>query len=865
MSKLKFTVIYCKGEEPDYPACELNQHSPTTKGWQSPQFCEYPQELGFALAAPSHITQVQILSHQSKISTKIELFVGEGPSYEDATFRRLGYLSLNSNERSGYQARELKSVYVDTQANFVRLVVHKCFVNQHNLFNQVGIIAVNLLGELSGGGRGAYSSSPGMGYGHVSSSQSVGSHTSDMAGPYTGSRGLVRSTSEQHDIGFDMNYDPETAQKLREIIALKHQAVKMEDFDLAKVYKQQEIYLKSIGSQLAQLEDAKRQAVQLEDYDRAKMLKQEIESLRARVSQGLDSYSMNTPNQAGARSHGHYPPAGPNSARNATPGHYANPGSGGQPGGISAFEGSPVMRASNGAITRDVFRQEVDPPSPLHDGYGSADSSAFKSQKAPVMNSPGNDARNGPPSHREPFPSRHPRKVPTEPDIDSDDGRAQAQPNRSQDKGYAARGPHPLEGVPNCSELPQPDALSGSKAEEVAGIQRIVGDYITACLLSKQWTLREAALMKITMMLPEYSSDSNFQAMLAHLCQIARLGVDDKMVQVFVSTLKFIESLLEICDRKGMRKIGAEFESLVATLLFKLGDGQARTREAAQSSLVRIAKSKSVGPGIVFKNTLAKFSKKQATAWRPLACRLQLLTELITVFGLTAGTSADAIMGFAQENNTFTHSNVEVRDAVRELTVAVHGQIGDEVERFLTNLRPKQLDEYREAFQSGGDSKVEDEEPSPSAQRDVEYSDSRPPDTNRQDDPLEESADSFTCQFCGEYNPQFTEEALDLHYWQACVMLMSCAECSQVIEISCLTDHLLNECDFKDKYVECNISGEAVLREELSKWQRSSLCQEKMNPDEGNRCTLCHEAIGAGEEGWRHHLTSECESNPRRK
>ncbi|CAM9966114.1 unnamed protein product [Heterosigma akashiwo] len=137
MSKLRFNVVYCKGEEPDYPAIELNNHSPTTKGWQSPQFCEYPQEIGFALAAYCHITQVQILSHQSKIATKIELFVGEGNSYQDANFRRLGYLSLNSNERSNYQARELKSVYVDTQANFVKLLVHKCFINQYNLFNQV--------------------------------------------------------------------------------------------------------------------------------------------------------------------------------------------------------------------------------------------------------------------------------------------------------------------------------------------------------------------------------------------------------------------------------------------------------------------------------------------------------------------------------------------------------------------------------------------------------------------------------------------------------------------------------------------------------------------------------------------------------
>ena len=64
------------------------------------------------------------------------------------------------------------------------------------------------------------------------------------------------------------------------------------------------------------------------------------------------------------------------------------------------------------------------------------------------------------------------------------------------------------------------------------------------------------------------------------------------------------------------------------------------------------------------------------------------------------------------------------------------------------------------------------------------------------DDSLEESAADVTCQcqFCGKYDPGFTDEKLDMHYWQACPMLMGCAECGQVIEISALPEHLLDEC-----------------------------------------------------------------------
>merc|ERR1711871_986873 len=91
--------------------------------------------------------QVQILSHQSKIASKIEIYVGSGSDYHGSKYIRLGYLSLDDNERSSYQARELKTVYLEHVRNFVKLVIHQCHANKYNLFNQVGIVAVNLIGS----------------------------------------------------------------------------------------------------------------------------------------------------------------------------------------------------------------------------------------------------------------------------------------------------------------------------------------------------------------------------------------------------------------------------------------------------------------------------------------------------------------------------------------------------------------------------------------------------------------------------------------------------------------------------------------------------------------------------------------------
>lgn len=52
-------------------------------------------------------------------------------------FKRLGYLSLDSNERSQFQARELKSVYIDHRSRILKIRLHKCHINKFNLVNQV--------------------------------------------------------------------------------------------------------------------------------------------------------------------------------------------------------------------------------------------------------------------------------------------------------------------------------------------------------------------------------------------------------------------------------------------------------------------------------------------------------------------------------------------------------------------------------------------------------------------------------------------------------------------------------------------------------------------------------------------------------
>jgi hypothetical protein len=47
------------------------------------------------------------------------------------------YTILDDNSRSNYKARELKSIHIDCEAEFIKLVIKDCYVNELNLYNQV--------------------------------------------------------------------------------------------------------------------------------------------------------------------------------------------------------------------------------------------------------------------------------------------------------------------------------------------------------------------------------------------------------------------------------------------------------------------------------------------------------------------------------------------------------------------------------------------------------------------------------------------------------------------------------------------------------------------------------------------------------
>ena len=174
-------------------------------------------------------------------------------------FKKIGFLALDSNERSNFQARELKSVYIDNNCQKLKIVLNKCHVNAHNIFSQVGLISINIRGE--------FVNEPNL----LENPQMTKNKNHEM---------IAKNKAEMDSYEDSIKYDPITLSKLKSLNEQKDEAISREDFDQAQILKNAIDRLKSVANQLTILEQRKQIAVKNDQFDEEKILKNESETLR---------------------------------------------------------------------------------------------------------------------------------------------------------------------------------------------------------------------------------------------------------------------------------------------------------------------------------------------------------------------------------------------------------------------------------------------------------------------------------------------------------------------------------------------------------------------------------------------------------
>lgn len=166
LTRLRYEVVSFSSEDPSAPASAIQGDYPNVlragsgssssyqNGWCSQKFCSYPQELVLQFETPLRLKSLQILSHESRISSRVELFyiphqpnLAEAPLSEQVC--RIGTFTFDDADRySSSPSREMKTVHLtDIYTQYIKLDLYQPYDNPQNIFQQVSLISVSCVGQ----------------------------------------------------------------------------------------------------------------------------------------------------------------------------------------------------------------------------------------------------------------------------------------------------------------------------------------------------------------------------------------------------------------------------------------------------------------------------------------------------------------------------------------------------------------------------------------------------------------------------------------------------------------------------------------------------------------------------------------------
>jgi len=420
-----------------------------------------------------------------------------------------------------------------------------------------------------------------------------------------------------------------------------------------------------------------------------------------------------------------------------------------------------------------------------------------------------------------------------------------------------------LKGVPEAVivELTKaPEELTAAVLKDAQPQINCFGEWLTRCLYAKAWNLRDAAIQKLALDADALASQHDPRELVAAFALVLkRAAGTEKIAQVFLTSQNLLHVLAPgFFSSSSIRRADLQpaiDNPLMPALVDKLGDANARCRDAVRDSLTALSRCPNVGPQFVAAFLLRPFKKNVKAPPRALVGRLSLLNDFVNSVGLMPanpnGMELEKVVPVAMNWFTTYGSAAEVRTAAVTLVGSCFARSdARRIEPFLSELRDAQKAVFREEFARVAGSQAPARQAQPAQQQRA----APPPE------PEEDADEEFVCQFCGLRDESFTSEGLDLHYWKDCSMLTQCAQCQQVIEIMTLTEHQCEECERRDHF-------RFDTRSNLAVYVGPDNPEPPALPETfaATRCPLCRTAIDGGETGWRKHVLQQgCPKNPRR-
>ncbi|AYU78122.1 UvrB/uvrC motif containing protein, putative [Leishmania donovani] len=856
--RLHMYLCHVSSHDEVHPADALRAQDGYSCGWVSRKHASYPQEMGFRFDGIVLANTLRILANENKISSCMVVYVAEptaqeeqdgvcGP-YSKAAFKRLGHVSFSNNAASNYQARELKTVGLQRCCTYLKLVLRNPHPNGYNIFQQVGVVALAVYGNLLKKLRDWIDTPLAI---HVGECATV--PLDEMMPP----------THNEYTPGTPARVTGKLVTRISELAAMKQKAVEEEDFDAAEALRQQIITIENGEREVAQLELEKQRAVALENYKLAKELKLRIETLRVENEKIAAAPPKTAPSAMAATD------AFPSPPQHRSPTVGASGSAAAQEKGNDTASSRPVQGGWNAHDEVVVGGKGY---------YDLSDATGGLTGKQP-------SARNGADEDEVPL---------------SGDGTAWEVALNTAIKrvSTAPAGPSPLTG----------DAAAAAKPYTKDLGVYCVACLFSRKGQQREAALRGAVSSDGCQALASHSIAAWTQLVL--YMSVKGYGVGDQVAGAAIAACNALTKIVQgKLPGASANQVAESVTKVLPELTARLGESNARVQESVEKTVVAVARSP-LGHRRIVELLLVdpdKQNKKPASV-RAHVSRINILSTFVDEFGLARnapdGLDTHSLCSMVLLPS-LQHFNADVRLAAVDLLAKLLFLDPSSTSGYLEDIKPvqqalieEQLEQYKQSQLAAGSiaRKVSDMQVdtvavqsrgrgspvSPQAQpqrssapraREASAAAAEEADSRVHTAPLLQQAPALigaieyrrlrTCQFCGEYNSSFNEHNLDLHYVSACPMLCPCPLCDQVTEICQLQQHLVTECEKRRLVRECPRCHEAVRATEYNEHLAAKKCIEAVPTY--SVCPLCHERFKNSIDEWRHHLASSpgCPNNPR--
>ena len=271
--KLDHKLIESTTEDRDHPLRELLKGLKGV-GWFSSRFSQFPQEIYIQFNQPVFLKQINMVIHEKNIPAQIKFYTYYPEksnelidNYHNVRYKYIGFIKMDTNERSQFRARESRKVYVNTKSLFLKIELGQNYRNEFNIFNQVGLMNLDFFG----------------------------SYLPPIGNNLQKNKFILKHATRKENIEDISDYALENicGPELKDLKEKMDYNIKIENYMECKQIKSKLDKVRIYGKQIYDLENQKRIAVNNEDFDQAMDLKNLVDKMKANLKTLLHNNSSN--------------------------------------------------------------------------------------------------------------------------------------------------------------------------------------------------------------------------------------------------------------------------------------------------------------------------------------------------------------------------------------------------------------------------------------------------------------------------------------------------------------------------------------------------------------------------------------------